>query len=192
MTSSHPLRRLGLLLALALPLVLTACDSTGSGGDTFFLPERSVDFEFTFDANDLSPTAFTDFTTTDSENLVAYIENEGFSISDVVSARIQEGSGEIELLQPPFEDISFLDAVRIELLQGTRPALTVASLSDFPASGDRADLEIPSADFADFAVTGPFSALLGVRAEPRDETYRVRVSFDVVIEVEAGAARPAL
>lgn len=190
MTSSHPLHRLGLLLALALPLVLTACDSTES--DTFFLPARSVDFEFTFDASDLQPTAFTDFTTTDTENLVAYIEREGFSISDVISARIQEGSGEIELLQPPFEDISFLDAVRIELLQGTRPSLTIASLSDFPNSGDRADLEIPSADFADFAITGPFSALLGVRAEPRDETYRVRVSFDVVIEVEAGAARPAL
>lgn len=179
------LRRL-LPLALFIPLVLSGCDTSESSEDTFFLDARRVDFEFDFEGDALTPGEFTELQSEAMESLVDYILDSNFSLEQVVSVRLQPGSGDISVRRPIDASIGFIDRARLRLLQGTRAPLVVALDTDFPMSTEdrSASLEIETADLAAFAVTGPFGALLDL--DPVTEVsggFLVTVSFDVIVEV---------
>ncbi len=193
MKASSALRRLALL---ALPLLLTACDSTGTD-DSFFLPAQRVEFDFVFEGGSLETGVLNDFISEDAESLIGYIENRGFSVDDVIGATIRDGSAEFRIAQPPFgAGVNGFERIEVRLrTEGATTAGTpIATGAGFTGTNDTADLEIRANDFTTTVQVGPFEAILQV--EPSDdildETYRVEVGFDVLIEVEGGAARPAL
>ena len=194
-------RRLALVLALALPFTLTACDSTdpgggGGGGDnTFFLPAQSVEFDFSFEGGDLQPDLLNPVGSDNTANFIAFIQEQGFSVDDVVGVAIQGGSAELRIAQPIQSGVNEFDRVQVSIRpeDATAAGALVVSGSDFAGNDDdTVDLDIDAADFTLTVQTGAFEALLQV--EPSDlildANYTVEVSFDVVIEVEAPAARP--
>ena len=193
MTASSILRRFALL---ALPLLLTACDSADSA-DSFFLPAQRVEFDFVFEGGSLDPGVLNDVISENAESLIGYIENRGFSVDDVIGATIRDGSAEFRIAQPPFgAGVNGFERVEVRIrTEGATTAGTpVAIGTGFTGTSDTADLEIRANDFTTTVQVGAFEAILQV--EPSDdildETYRVEVGFDVLIEVESGAARPAL
>lgn len=195
-------RRLALVLALVLPFALTACDSTdpggngGGGDDTFFLPAQSVEFDFSFDGGNLQADVFNDVESDNTENLIAFIESRGFSVDDVVGVAIQGNSAELRIAQPPLDaGVNGFDRVQVRLrTEGASAAgALVISGSDFAGNeDDTVDLDVDSGDFTLTVQTGAFEALLQVDPSNMilDQNYVVEVSFNVVIEVEAPAARP--
>ena len=196
MTAPSALRLRRLALLLALPLLLTACD-TADPDDSFFLPEQRVEFDFVFEGGSLESGVLNDFISENAESLVGYIENRGFTVDDVIGATIKDGSAEFRIAQPPFgAGVNGFNRIEVRLrTEGATTAGTpVATGAGFVGTSDTADLEIRASDFTTTVQIGAFEAILQV--EPSDdildETYRVEVSFDVLIEVEGGAARPAL
>lgn len=187
MTSSS-LRRLALLLAL--PLVLTACDTADpNGGDSFFLPEQHVEFDFVFEGDDLEPEVLNDVISENAANLIGFIEDRGFTVDDVIGATIQDGTAEFRIAQPPLgAGVDGFDRIEVRLrTEGATTAGTpVATGEGFTGSSDTADLDIRANDFTTTVQTGAFEAILQVdpSAAILDETYRVEVSFDVLIEVQ--------
>ena len=180
------LRRAALLLAL--PLLLTACDTADPNGDTFFLPEQRVEFDFVFDGGALSPDVLNDVISENAVSLVSYVESRGFTVDDVVGATIQDGTAEFRIAQPPIgAGVNGFDRIEVRLRTegATTAGTTVVTGSGFTSTSDTADLEIRTADFRTTVQTGPFEGILQVdpSASVLDDTYRVEVSFDVLIEV---------
>lgn len=186
MTASS-LRRLALLFAL--PLLLTACDTADPDDDSFFLPEQRVEFDFVFDGGALNPDVLNDVISENAETLVSYIESRGFTVDDVIGATIKDGTAEFRIAQPPFgAGVNGFDRIEVRLrTEGATTAGTpVATGAGFTDTSDTADLDIRANDFTTTVQTGPFEAILQVDPSDAvlDETYRVEVSFDVLIEVQ--------
>lgn len=193
MTSSA-LRRLALLLVL--PLLLTACDTAETNGDSFFLPEQRVEFDFVFDGGSLQPNVLNDVISENAESLIGFIESRGFTVDDVIGATIKEGTAEFRIALPPIgAGVNGFERIQVSLrTEGATTAGTLVVTGDgFTSTNDTADLDIQASDFTTTVQTGPFEARLQVEPSDAilDETYRVEVSFDVLIEVEGGAARRA-
>lgn len=181
------LRRAALLLAL--PLLLTACDTADpNGGDTFFLPEQRVEFDFVFDGGALNPGVLNDVISENAVSLVSYIQSRGFTVDDVVGATIKNGTAEFRIAQPPIgAGVNGFDRIEVRLRTegATTAGTTVVTGSGFTSTSDTADLEIRTANFQTTVQTGPFEGILQVDPSPAilDDTYRVEVSFNVLIEV---------
>lgn len=188
-------RRLALLVALALPFALTACDSTdpgggGGNGDTFFLPAQNVEFNFSFDGGDLQPDVLNDVASSNTANLVSFIEARGFTVDDVVAVAIRPGSAELRIAQPPLNaGVSGFDRIQVSVRPegATAAGALVVSGSDFAGNDDdTVDLDIDDGDFTLTVQTGDFEGRLQV--DPSDQIldagYQVQVQFDVIIEVQ--------
>lgn len=187
MTSISPLRRL--ILLLALPLLLTACDTADTNGDSFFLPEQRVEFDFVFDGGSLEPNVLNDVISENAESLISFIENRGFTVDDVIGATIKDGTAEFRIAQPPIgAGVNGFDRIEVRLrTEGATTAGTpVATGTGFTGTSDTADLDIRANDFTTTIQTGAFEAILQVDPSDAilDEAYRVEVSFDVLIEVQ--------
>lgn len=188
-----PFRRAALLVALALPFVLTACDSTDAGGgDTFILDQQNpprVEFTFRFDGGDLQAGVLNDVLSENSENLVTFIESKNFTVDDVVSVAIKNGTAEFRIEQPPLNaGVNGFDQVQVRLRPGgaTSAGSVVATGSGFSSADDTVDLDVSASDLATAVQTGAFDALLQVDPSDLvlDTDYTVEVSFQVLIEVQ--------
>ena len=185
-------RRLALLVAVALPFALTSCDSTDSGGggeNTFLLPSQRVEFDFEFDGGDLDAEVLNDVFSENTVNLIDFIEDEGFTVDDVVSVTIAGNAAEFRIAQPPFNaGVNGFDEVRVSLRpEGASSAgSVVATGSGFNGASDTANLDLSTTDFATIVQTGAFEARLQLdpSALIQDTDYRIEVSFNVSVEVE--------
>lgn len=183
-------RAFRLLLALPLLLAVAGCDTTED--DTFFTDPIEVVFTFEFDAEDFEPGQPADeVQSVESVSLLNRLPR-GFTADDIVSVRMQQGSGEISVLLPAEQNaIQILERARLRLMQGTRSPLDVATQTDFPDTGRRAPLDVSSVDVATltaFVQTGQFNGLLTVTPSATvTEDYLMEVRFKVIIEVQADA-----
>lgn len=185
MTSSRFFSPLLLVLGLALLApTLSGCDAATT--DTFDLPPRRVQFTFEFQGGALTPGLLNEVTSNAQVNLIDYVESRGFTSADIVGVRIQNGSAEMEVALPVGAGANSFARAQLRPFQGTNVGTVLLGGSNFGA-GSTAPLQIESSAFANVIRTGTFGAQLLVEPNPsviQSGPYRVRVSFDVLIEVE--------
>jgi hypothetical protein len=185
MTSSRFFSPLLLLLGLALLApMLSGCDAATT--DTFDLPPRRVQFTFDFQGGALTPGVLNEITADGQVNLIDYVESRGFTAADIAGVRIQNGSAEMDIALTPGPGANSFLRAQLRPFQGTNVGTVLVGGSNF-GTGRTVSLQIESSAFANVIRTGTFSAQLLVEPNPEvieNGLYRVRVSFDVLIEVE--------
>lgn len=187
-------RRL-LPLAFLLPLVFAGCDTTEDGGDTFPLPtDVNHRASFVYMAGTLSAgETFTDSKTQLSQPII----NDGrFEPADIASARIEEGSVELNLDFPGgAENELMIDEATLTLSAPGVGEQVVARGSDFSlailttnAQLRREVLELVDADITDYLRQDQFTGTLTLDvAGAGSQAYQFSVTFDVEATVTVQA-----
>lgn len=193
------LRRL-LPLAFLLPLVFAGCDTADDSGDTFPLPsDVNHRASFVYMAGTLE--AGDTFTDSKSQSSQAVINDSRFEPSDIASARIQEGSVELNLDFPGGDENEIVidEAVLTLSAEGVGEQV-VARGSDFSlailttnAQLRREVLELADADITDFLRQESFTGTLRLEvAGAGSQSYQFTVTFDVDASVTVDAANRVL
>jgi hypothetical protein len=176
-------RRL-LPLALLFAFVFVGCDTAEEDGEEFpLVGEDNASFTFNFDDLAAGETATSEPQTQLSQDI---IDDGRFSPSDVVSARIEEGSVEIEINFPPTgEQIAVSTATLTLDADGLDPQV-VARGEDFTlvisttTAPQRATLDTVDGDITEFLQQESFTGTLMLDVEEvGDADYQFTVTFDV-------------
>ncbi len=182
------LRRTSLVAALFLGLsvYLASCDAVQVGG--FELPERRVTLDFVFQGNELDTASLNTVLSNNQVDLTGYIQQRGFSPSDVIGARIRSGSAELRVARPLTAGIGHFAEVQVRARQGGSTGALLVSGTGFSGNADTAPLSIASVNLGSVVANGAFGGELRVQpvaGNILNQEYRLEISFDVIIEVEA-------
>lgn len=175
---------------LLLPLALGGCDQVEDS--LFSFNVDGLAFTFSFDGSQVN-NGGAQLVASGMVDLLAAVEQQGFSGADISSVRLESGSAQIRILNAPSgTDIGFLDAVSLRIIPGTATnnGVVVATQDDFDSmtgtmSGE-AELDVTNDSFGILVPGGPLGATLDVDATAAQDgqTYRLETRFDVVVEVE--------
>lgn len=185
------IRRLALLPLLALPLLLTACDSGDTGGEDVFTLPGAREVEFRFRPAQFNPGQDVAVPSIAAFQSASILTNGTFTYepAQVASARID---GDVLLLldQPISAMLSTyqLSEITLQLQTAGGAVVNVASRSDFSGLGSerRVTLPVSNADVTRFLQQNTFTAsLIFDFANAPTAATEFSVEFDVRVEVEA-------
>lgn len=181
MHAIHAHRTRSSLAAVSLLLLwmTSGCDGlVDPVGDSIFLTSPAQEFCFRFTG--VTAGGSKSILSANSIDLGAYLQQQGFTRSDVISATVQ--SAEISLLFPIDETLSMLDRASVSLRAGGEAA--VASAEAF-SDARRADLTVSGADVAGIVQAATFQAVLqlaGARTVAEDIEISVSLRFRIEVE----------
>lgn len=181
--------RLCLALVPAL-LLLSGCDSSPSESGTIILrPEVSEDADgedisFSFASDGFPVGRLTDVDCDCRIDLGPYLEGQGFSKADVVSATLE--SARLVMLFPISEKLDFLDQAILKFEADGLSVTEVANGGPFPSEREAALTVLPNRDVSGFLTRSDFGAILQIDAgtlEP-GEDYEVALVMTFRLELE--------
>lgn len=153
------------LLAMAT-LIIAGCDSASPGGDTIFLTHELTEeiggepITLSFSADDVATGRLQDIDCDCELDIASFLDVQGFSKSDIVSARLE--AAEIVMLFPVNENVDFLDQAILKLTASGISPTEVANTSSFPASRTGSMNILPNRDIASFLDRPTFGLILQI------------------------------
>ncbi len=188
MIERMPLRWLPVLLLLGG--VLAGCDAAGEETRTLVLqPEvledrQGRDISFTFMSDAFPVGQLEDIACGCAIDLGPYLQAQGFSKADIVSARLE--SARLVLLFPISERFDFLDEAILKFEADGLSATEVANRSEFPASREVELNVLANRDVTGFLVRNDFEVILQIdaRALEPSEDYEMVLVMTFRLEVE--------
>jgi hypothetical protein len=179
-TTSGRHRAASVVLAVALFATLASCDVIDPG--VFLLDDEPVKLTYLFSGG-----AAAGSTITVSANKLLDLRNavirQSFSTTDVVSARIKNGSATIEIFGPAGERLGAFSSA--EMRAGGADGLLLLSGSDFPNAFEAA-LTIRANDITSLVVSDPLPTQLRLVTARQllNQPYSVDIAFIVQIQVQ--------
>ncbi len=181
--------RLFLVFAPAL-LLISGCDSSpGERGTIILRPEVSEaadgkDISFSFSADGFPVGQLSDVDCDCRIDLGPYLEGQGFTKADVVSATLE--SARLVMLFPISEKLDFLDQAILKFEADGLSVTEVANRGAFPAEREATLTVLPNRDVSGFLTRSDFGAILQIdaRALEPGEDYEVALVMTFRLELE--------
>lgn len=176
-------------LLLMTALIVMGCDSGSSGGDTIFLRHELTEdiggspITLAFSADDLSTGRLQDIVCDCELDIASFLDIQGFSKSDIVSARLE--AAEIVMLFPVNENVDFLDQAILKLTAPGISPTEVANTSSFPSSRTGSMNILPNRDIASFLDRPTFGLILQIDPATlrAGQDYQMSLVLDMRLEV---------
>ena len=153
-------------LLLVGALLLAGCDSSSSGGDTIFLNHELTEdisgspITLAFSADEVTTGRLQDITCNCELDVADFLDVQGFSKSDIVSARLE--AADIVMLFPVNENVDFLDQAILKLTAPGISPTEVANTCSFPSSRTGSMNVLPNRDIASFLDRPAFGLILQI------------------------------
>ncbi len=176
-------------LLLVTALLVMGCDSSSSGGDTIFLNHELTEdisgspITLAFSADDVATGRLQDIACDCELDIASFLDVQGFSKSDIVSARLE--AVEIVMLFPVNERVDFLDQAILKLTAPGISPTEVANTSSFPSSRTGSMDILPNRDIASFLDRPTFGLILQINPATlrAGQNYQMSLILDVRMEV---------
>ena len=175
-----------LIAATCAVLFLAGCEAVGQSS-TIELTEGVGTLRYTFSTDENGN--LVNASEVESVNLGPFLEEQGFTREEVLSAHVVPGSVVLEVTSPTLQNLDILDSAILQL-QGEDIVVEVAERSqNFPEEDDTVSLNVHeggSRDIGDLVRLDSFDAVLQLGmsgAEPNEE-YEFALVLEVKVELE--------
>ena len=171
-----------LIAAACAVLFLAGCEAVGQSS-TIELTEEVETLRYTFSIDENGN--LVNASAAESVSLGPFLEEQGFTKEEVLSAHVVPGSVVLELTSPTLQNLDILESVLL-LFQGEGMTVPVAERNaDFPEEEDTVSLNVrEDSDIGTLVRQDSFDAVLQLSMSGAEEEYEFRLVLDIRVELE--------